>query len=475
VSSGDNVNKNLKLAFAAYHKLQELFAKDPTPENLATLAQARDQLAQTVQQNAQTTLDRSLLFAHTPAAQHRAYDQYDRTLRRRLITNPANRSRGALDDARGDATRLVSASDELAKLEHTAGDPNADDQKDFERKYRELRQQMREQQFQLDEAQRGSETDLRVASTANPFLKLRYQIQTQGKNVAEAIRVFGRGSGEVATEMAKQQDLLNQRAEQDLQLRLLKVQGRFAGSTDPSAGVRGQLAAVQAELRSRRANPRLRDPLKIQDLMNQEKDLQTQLAQQVASDAKDLIEAQFAYKESRTENPVRLAQLELEKAKSLVKYARTPAEKLQARANVNTAQRNALQARQQDAYDEIQFLTDIGKITASEQHKRLQDLLKTIHGNRNLRRQIMRDLHNIEQQGASDYNLDLDSLRLPTPYEIRRAIAGGSGGRNVTVHQNPVVNVNVNRKEDASAVGDVLDRTLNTNTRAALASAGLDL
>jgi hypothetical protein len=510
VSSGDHVNKNLKLAFAAYHKLQELFAKDPTPENLATLAQARDQLAQTVQANAQTTLDRSLLFAHTPAAQHRAYDQYDRTLRRRLLTNPANRSRGALDDARGDARRLVGASDELAKLEHTASDPNASiadraiaafriplqiaqieklkkralasakkaeqaskDQNTFERKYREFQEQEKQARYQLDTANRQSFLNLRIAGVGDPFARIAEQIRTQARQVAAAIKTFGRGSAQVADEMAKQKDLLQQQAEQNLQLHVLQVQGRYAGATTPAGQAKGQLAAIDAELKARRADPKLRDPIKIQELMNQRASVVAGMAQQVKQDATDLIEAQYAYRESLTDDPIALARLEYQKAKALIPLAKTKAERLQAQANANVKRRALLQTRQQESYDEIQFLADVGRITAEEQITRLQQLLKTIHGNRNLRRQIMRDLHNLQDTANQDYNLDLDSLRLPTPYEVRRAILGGGRGRSVTVHNSPKVEVNVANQNDVPAVGAAIDGALNTSTNPALRSAGL--
>jgi hypothetical protein len=115
----------------------------------------------------------------------------------------------------------------------------------------------------------------------------------------------------------------------------------------------------------------------------------------------------------------------------------------------------------------------VGRITAEEQITRLQQLLKTIHGNRNLRRQIMRDLHNLQDTANQDYNLDLDSLRLPTPYEVRRAILGGGRGRSVTVHNSPKVEVNVANQNDVPAVGAAIDGALNTSTNPALRSAGL--
>jgi hypothetical protein len=428
VSSGDHVNKNLKLAFAAYHKLQELFAKDPTPENLATLAQARDQLAQTVQANAQTTLDRSLLFEK---------------LKKRALAS-------------------------AKKAEQASKDQNT-----FERKYREFQEQEKQARYQLDTANRQSFLNLRIAGVGDPFARIAEQIRTQARQVAAAIKTFGRGSAQVADEMAKQKDLLQQQAEQNLQLHVLQVQGRYAGATTPAGQAKGQLAAIDAELKARRADPKLRDPIKIQELMNQRASVVAGMAQQVKQDATDLIEAQYAYRESLTDDPIALARLEYQKAKALIPLAKTKAERLQAQANANVKRRALLQTRQQESYDEIQFLADVGRITAEEQITRLQQLLKTIHGNRNLRRQIMRDLHNLQDTANQDYNLDLDSLRLPTPYEVRRAILGGGRGRSVTVHNSPKVEVNVANQNDVPAVGAAIDGALNTSTNPALRSAGL--
>jgi hypothetical protein len=509
-AAGYHVQANLKKAHAAYVRLEELFKLDPTPENLATLAQARDQFGQTVQQAAQKTLDRGLLFAHTPAAQSRAFEAYDRQLRRGLITNPRNRSKNALDEARVDAKNLVRGSDELAKLEHTAADPDASiqdrlvaavriplqiakidklkkkalasakkaeqagkDQAFFDRKYKEYQEQEKQQKYQLDTANRQSFLNLRIAGVGDPFIRIRDQIRAQGAQIAAAIKTFGRGSAQVADEMAKQKDLLQQQAEQNLQLHVLQVQGHYAGATTPAGQAKGQLAAIDAELAARRADPKLRDPLKIQELINQRKGVVAGMAQQAQQDARDLVEAQFAYRESLTEDPIALARLEYQKAKALIPLAKTKAERIQAQANKNVARRNLLQTRQQESYDEIQFLADVGKITAEEQITRLQQLLKTIHGNRQLRRQIMRDLHNLKESANQDYDLDLDSLRLPTPYEVRRAILGGGRGRSVTVHNNAKVEVNVANQNDVPAVGAAIDDALSTNTTPALRSAGL--
>jgi hypothetical protein len=90
---------------------------------------------------------------------------------------------------------------------------------------------------------------------------------------------------------------------------------------------------------------------------------------------------------------------------------------------------------------------------------------------KDLKRQIQRLRHESEK-GSEDFSLDVGNIRLPSVYEVHRAIREGHDARNRTVVNNsPTVNVNVAPGDDGSGVIRALDNYLGTSARSAMRAA----
>lgn len=194
------------------------------------------------------------------------------------------------------------------------------------------------------------------------------------------------------------------------------------------------------------------------------------MADYVRQQAQALVQARAEYDKSRTENPITQARVDLRAAQQAVQFAQTPAERLTALANVNNARRQVQHTVQQERFNSIEFDASIERITKVQEIARLQSLLKDIKGNRDLKRTIQKRIFDLKKEfegGGSGFNLDPKSIRLPTPYEVFRAVKEGQMAdrkaslRGAIQNQNSIT-VIVNDKGDAQAVYDAIDEAIST-------------
>jgi hypothetical protein len=96
---------------------------------------------------------------------------------------------------------------------------------------------------------------------------------------------------------------------------------------------------------------------------------------------------------------------------------------------------------------------------------------------RDQRRDLKRRIYSLNQQTDSEaggFELAVGNIKLPTVYEIKRAIGGGyGGGGNVNVNNAPNINVYAANPAAAQAVGQAIDNSLGTATQAAMKNAGM--
>lgn len=403
-------------------------------------------------------------------------------------------------------------------------------------RYLKARDQVREAAFQIGQEERQSLAGLRVSQTRDDSQKLRIQIEAAGEETRSAVRHFGRNSKEAREAATKQEDLLTQQVEQNISLIESRGRVRAARGGTPAAKARAELNTAVQVLRARRAAGF--GEQQVNEAVARVIEAREALSEAVRQEALDLIaartdylqstttdplqqaryglagaraslshaktrvdrlramaelnranqavreairertEAYFDLLASRTDDPVRLAEIELRKANALARGT-TGADRTRAQAEQNRARRGARDAVNEAALDDIRHRRAVGEITADQEIVELQRILRTHRLSKQARNQIEEQIYSLrEEANGGDFALDVGNIRLPTIYEIRRAVGGGYQGlggasSQVQVTNAPQIAINVEHREDATAVGAALDTTLGTSTRAALRSAGV--
>lgn len=186
--------------------------------------------------------------------------------------------------------------------------------------------------------------------------------------------------------------------------------------------------------------------------------------------AKAMSEATTAYQLSLTDDPVKQTAIQLQGAIRDLRFAKTPAERLQGQANINNLRREHRNARYQDRFDTIEFEAEMGKITKDTEISRLQSLLKIIKGNREFRRQIALRIHQLktEQDDANKVELNVGDIRLPSVYDVRRLAKLGTANE-LNVHQN--FHFQIDGSGDPEKTADHVFNRFHQRSRAGMRSA----
>jgi hypothetical protein len=158
--------------------------------------------------------------------------------------------------------------------------------------------------------------------------------------------------------------------------------------------------------------------------------------------------------------------------------AKTPADRLRVAAAVNNdirARREAKLGERAETIDYQLAMEQIDKQTAAAEY---EALARRVKNNRELYRQYKLKAKELQDDAAGGYELDIANIKLPTPYEVTRAIKEGRQGANqyrqhVVDNSRTTIHIAVRNSKDLERVGDVLDTHLNTSTRSALRAQGL--
>jgi hypothetical protein len=434
-------------------------------------AQMQQQLTEAMEGSAKTELQQALDVADTQQGRQHAYDAYFSRLKR-----VPNTARKALDAAQARGARLrarlanvnkqigplapdVGASPLTAQGLSGGGDVFTQGQssrlntltarrdaleeavKANRTNRKRLGVELRAAQKKLDDLarqmRRGDEFDLQ-----NDFASARAQVaqydaapglardQAILADFNRAVKLaLSKGLGGSLKLLQLQQQAAAQR-EQVVQDQLSHIQSvsnyRQAVAGNPEAAANANIQGLQQQLDFMRAHPAQFNSDQQRDVSTQIAQARKDLAKQQIEDVNALIAAQFALRESQTDDPVKQAQLELAAARSVLKHGHfdNRAEKIQAQAEVNNKARALRDARLQSKESDIDFDLSMDRISVQDAMDRYNALLKGHNLSKEQRRQIQQRVHDLEQQSANDtsgFVLDVGSIKMPTIYDVRRA------------------------------------------------------
>jgi TP901 family phage tail tape measure protein len=199
-------------------------------------------------------------------------------------------------------------------------------------------------------------------------------------------------------------------------------------------------------------------------------------AEEARQKRRETIASIFNLRKSRTDDPVRQARLEEQEARRLAREPGDANERRDDRARINEARRAREEAERNEQLETLNFRHDIGRLTdeawIAAQKKILAGMKKGTHAYREMFRQIKRAEHDLkEQAGEGDFNVNVGNIKLPTLYEIRRAVQGGAAHSTQVSTVNTRAEIHVHGVQDPDAVAQTvvtrLDRTNRTAGRAA--------
>lgn len=356
-------------------------------------------------------------------------------------------------------------------------------QKEAIERLRLMRKEQRDARFDENQAIIQARGDLRETRADEGLPALRVSLNTINRLLENAIRHYGRDSKEVLDLLSQQQAA--REAIIDEQLALIQAQADynaagFAGEGEETQRAQAEIAGLERQLAFMLAHPEQYSAADILGLQAQIREAKAQLAETAQQEAEDLKNAMFDIQAARANargNDVAAARAELAKALYALRSADSPLEKREARADVINQRANLRQSIFDREIEDIEFQADIGRLTLQEQIRAYQGLLKTLELNRDQRRDLKRRIEQLKNESEADaatFDLDLGSIRLPTVYEIRRAIQGGiSNAPNVNMNQTNNFNVTGSNADEivekvAQKQGEAARRGANMSRSAGL-------
>jgi hypothetical protein len=126
------------------------------------------------------------------------------------------------------------------------------------------------------------------------------------------------------------------------------------------------------------------------------------------------------------DDPIKRAQVELDAARAAISQATTPQERIQAQANYQDKRRALRDLKITTREEDVQFDLDMDRITREQAISQYQQILRSSHLTRQMRRDLQLKIHQLQQQSNNDaQNFDMAvgaGIKLPTLYDVRRAI-----------------------------------------------------
>jgi hypothetical protein len=466
---------------------------------------------------AEERLKRSLDTARSPAARARARRSFSRELASGLGIHDNQQQIDTLDvnNQRADINlkKLRARRDQLtatAKKDPLTGNligglPSADSAEldDVNAKIRSLTErkrtnrrqaaalrdaQRRRKQILADEKRQQTEdardeqealidarTALNVGRQDAGAPRIAYQIRRAGAVVRARIKRYGRNSVQALNAIQQQEDLQAQATQEAGGLITARAEYAAAGASTDQGADALRTSGLQAFAQYQKAHPKVYSESDVLGTLTQIREAHKQRSEQEHQDAVDLIGARYEYLKSLTDNPVELAKLEQQEAQRVLDKGgfKNQAEKYRAMANVNNAKREKEKAVNDRRIENLDYEHDIGRLTDDAYIRSLERIMRNMkvgsEQRRNLRMQIGRLKHEAEQEG--EFNVNVGDIKLPTIYEIRRAVAGSKSA--ATVVQNNNVTLNAHGVNDPRALLAQVDNHLGRANKSAARAAGV--
>lgn len=516
---------DLELLGRGYATVAERIGGDRTPKKLEKLAKAKAAV-DAAAKSLQSRLQEDLQLATGPGDRSAAYGNFNQGLRA-LQTGFAgqiarNRARTRTQEREARRLRARISSREGVTVSEKAGEAQGERNKDLAddrlrlallrdnikknkgnlklltRQQRELARQIRLLRFQanLDRFDQDAEvlkqrTEVRTSGTRNQGVQIGLRLRAANVQLQRALRSSFRNTREgekrIRDAIIERNNILHE--QEDLAVERLQAFGelRAAGQSSERGRIAAQLSTARQVLALFRSQGR--DPAETARQAAEVINLQRQLAEQVLEDAKALADARFDDALSRTADPNREAAIEVNRARSQLNFARQIKDPVQRRIETTKAGANLREARGRrtltrfnEKVDAFDYKATIGDYSPEQQIEGLQrimrsipdNLLKTVDGLRDFKRDLAKRIHALKKEAddTSGFELNVGNIRLPTIYEVRRAIKGGYRNGPV-ISQATNVNVTVNRGGDEAAVYGAIDSAGGTQVRSAARAAGL--
>lgn len=500
------------------------------PEDRAAIGKALDDAVGAITSAAQSELDRSLLFAKGQQDRNAAYEKYFEATDPKQIRGQANKlirqqeqrirqntqvqRQLQADLKRGPNAKLFDLIEQkvpglgplprygreaLQKLQEgpilKEIEERAKDSKELRNRIGDIRralkeaikrhnfivEQVRRQQFEENQEMVKARTELRVARAPEGIAGIRIQLRSIGTLVERAVKVYGRNSKEVLELLTEQQALRDQAIEEQANLLQARTDYRaaaYSGEGQELQKARVELAGLKQQLAFAQSHRQQFSAVDILQLQTQIREAEAQLAEETQQRAEDMKNVVLDIRIARAQaggNDVKAARAELAKALYGLRTADNPVERKERQAEVIKQRASYREAIYQREVEDIEFSADIGKLTLQQQISQYQQLLKTLNLNRDQRRDLRRRIHQLKQESENtdDFELRVGDIQLPTIYDIRRAVAGGSSSKYAySDNSNTVVNVQVNGG-NPQELYRAMDNALNRHNKNARRSAGL--
>lgn len=355
----------------------------------------------------------------------------------------------------------------------------------FKRDKQLLDQQLQQQRLAEEQALLQAQGSLAVSQTADPGVQAARLISSLQDQIAFAQQhraLFDSPRAQQTAILGLQQQL-NQAYQQQTQAQIDLFQSqvalRFAGDAanpDPAVGARDAYQSAQLLLAKLRSLPSNQVSQKqIIDAEAAVRSAYAQLQQTLYDQATQLRDAAFGIAQARDTaqgRPIAAAQDAVRQAEYDLRRAQTQLQRRQALQQLIQARAQLEQTWFQQRLGNIQFSADIDRITTEQEIQELQRLLQNAKLTREQKRQILEQIHSLKQQ--SDVDLDVGNIKLPTIYDVRRAIAGGDRTKNqsnVVINNN--VNVDAKGNKNADDIAHKTSKAIGGHNRSAMKSAGL--
>jgi hypothetical protein len=269
--------------------------------------------------------------------------------------------------------------------------------------------------------------------------------------LAEAIRTEASQLGKLRTQIAEAEDVGNNLAQaSDAEAGAIEAAAR---AVLPAEKLQAQLDLINAQNKSHKA---------LQERVKAEGDLRA----------------------SETTNPVLQGQIAVQTARKEVGLAKGPDERITAQTDLNKARQQASQTLVTTREAEIHFHEEMREISKQQAIQQYEELLKVQHLSTQTRDDLRSKIRSLQLAANNNqvYDLAPGSIKLPTAYDVRRAVTNATlsanpghtlavGGTQVT--QNNTISINVKNAKDAARVGSEIERVTGASLRTRVRKAGL--
>lgn len=191
----------------------------------------------------------------------------------------------------------------------------------------------------------------------------------------------------------------------------------------------------------------------------------------------DMATARLELLKAGTDDPVVQARIDERIARESIRGT-TGAERIRARARLREAHRNTLVASVSARSDTVDFNLAMDKITADQAASQLESLARSHGIGRQMRRDLLRRAHELRKQSeqeASGFALDVGTIKLPTIYDVKRAMAPLRQARDMAaprfVANISMGDVRIDNEAAAEEFWGGMDRRMGTAMQANMRSA----